>query len=215
MSVDKRDAILRVFGKLKQKILWKWEDNRLPDRPDNVIISKWLPQSRILSHPNVRLFISHCGLSSVNEAMYYGVPVLGMPIFGDQSTNCRTIENDGWARVLPFSELTESSFQASLQDMLSNGTIFDIVRSTSTLYRDRPQSAMDTAVYWVEYVIRHDGAKHMQSPGVHLNYMQYHSLDVIGFILVCMFVGCKSIAMIWRKIIVGKVFGKFIRIKRD
>lgn len=214
MSIDKREALLRVFGKLKQKVVWKWEDDHLPDQPDNVLISKWVPQSKILGHHNVRLFISHCGLSSITEAMYYGVPVLGMPIFGDQSANCRIIENDGWARVLPFSQLTESSFELLLQAILGNSTFVDKVRSISTLYRDRPQSALDTAVYWVEYVMRHDGAKHMQSPGVHLNYIQYHSLDVIGLILLCIFVSCKFIAIVWRRI-VGKVFGKLIKNKRD
>lgn len=45
---EKRDAILKVFSKLKQKVLWKWEDDSLPGQPANVKLGKWLPQQSIL-----------------------------------------------------------------------------------------------------------------------------------------------------------------------
>lgn len=48
MEPEKRDAILKVFSKLKVKVLWKWEDENLPGKPENVKISKWLPQQDIL-----------------------------------------------------------------------------------------------------------------------------------------------------------------------
>lgn len=49
---------------LKQRVLWKYDDeNMLRHRiPCNVMIRKWLPQSDILAHKNVRLFISHGGM---------------------------------------------------------------------------------------------------------------------------------------------------------
>lgn len=52
---------LNVFSKLKQDIIWKFEDDSMPNIPPNVKISKWLPQSDILAHPNVVLFITHGG----------------------------------------------------------------------------------------------------------------------------------------------------------
>lgn len=47
MTTEKRTSILNVFAKLKQKVLWKWEDENLPGKPDNVMIGKWLPQDDI------------------------------------------------------------------------------------------------------------------------------------------------------------------------
>lgn len=52
---------LEVFGKLKQNVIWKYEDDSLPNIPPNVMIGKWLPQTDILAHPNMVLFISHGG----------------------------------------------------------------------------------------------------------------------------------------------------------
>lgn len=48
LSSDVRDTILKTFSKLKQNVLWKFEDEDLPGKPDNVKISKWLPQQDIL-----------------------------------------------------------------------------------------------------------------------------------------------------------------------
>lgn len=45
---DKKNAFLNVFRRLKLTVLWKWEDDQLDNKPDNVIIRKWLPQNEIL-----------------------------------------------------------------------------------------------------------------------------------------------------------------------
>lgn len=51
---------LKAFSKLKQRVIWKYEDESL-EVPPNVLIKKWLPQSDILAHSNVVLFITHGG----------------------------------------------------------------------------------------------------------------------------------------------------------
>ncbi|KAL8508106.1 hypothetical protein ACS0TY_018605 [Phlomoides rotata] len=43
-----------------------------------LVVSGWAPQANILLHPSTGAFISHCGWSSLNESVYYGVPVIGM-----------------------------------------------------------------------------------------------------------------------------------------
>lgn len=48
LPYDKRNAFLKVFGLFKQKVLWKWENETLPDQPENVYIQKWMPQRDIL-----------------------------------------------------------------------------------------------------------------------------------------------------------------------
>lgn len=48
MPKEKLNMFLNVFKKLKQRILWKWEDDNMPGKPDNVMTAKWLPQTDIL-----------------------------------------------------------------------------------------------------------------------------------------------------------------------
>ena len=64
MPESKRKAMLSVFSKLKQRVIWKWE-KAMEDAPDNVMISSWLPQTSLLAHGNVKLFITHGGAGSV------------------------------------------------------------------------------------------------------------------------------------------------------
>lgn len=75
---------LENFAKRPQKVIWKFENDSLENLPTNVMIRKWIPQKGVLSHPNVRLFLSHGGLFSTEESVYNGVPMLIFPFFSDQ-----------------------------------------------------------------------------------------------------------------------------------
>lgn len=87
LPTDKRDAMIQALGALKCKVLWKWENDTLPNKPANVMISKWVQQREILCHPNVKVFLTHAGLMGSSEAAYCGVPVVATPMFGDQVNN--------------------------------------------------------------------------------------------------------------------------------
>ncbi len=76
MTEERRKMLVKVFGSLKQKVLWKWETEDMPDKPPNVKLSKWLPQQDILGHPNTRIFISHSGQSSIQETLCHQTPVV-------------------------------------------------------------------------------------------------------------------------------------------
>ncbi|CAN1258456.1 UDP-glucosyltransferase 29 [Linum perenne] len=56
------------------------------------MILDWAPQATILNHESVGGFVSHCGWSSVMEAMKCGVPIIAMPMQLDQPLNSRLVE---------------------------------------------------------------------------------------------------------------------------
>ncbi|CAA0834788.1 UDP-glycosyltransferase 91C1 [Striga hermonthica] len=78
-------------------------DNELPEgfverstvTRRGMILRDWAPQAEILAHPSVGGFVSHCGWSSVIESIYFGVPVLGVPLKYDQPLNCRLVVEAG------------------------------------------------------------------------------------------------------------------------
>jgi glucuronosyltransferase len=53
----------------------------------------------------------------------------------------------------------------------------------SASFRDRPMSALETAVFWTEFVIRHGNNTNTASPAIHLDFYQYFLLDVIGVMI--------------------------------
>ena len=55
----------------------------------------------------------------------------------------------------------------------------------SRIHHDQPVKPLDKAVFWVEFVMRHKGAKHLRPAFHDLTWYQHHSLDVIGFLLAC------------------------------
>lgn len=196
--IEKREAFLKTFAKLKQKVLWKWEEDNLPGQPPNVKLSKWLPQQDILAHPNVKLFITHGGFLSTTETIYHGVPTLAIPIFGDQKLNAKRAVHFGYGLTLPYVDITEDNLTKKITELLNNPrylynnqlvkakNLFSSYRNNakkrSQIFHDRLVGPLDTAVYWVEYVARHKGAPHLRVAGLELPWYKYHLLDVIGFV---------------------------------
>lgn len=66
---------------------------RVGDR--GMVVDGWAPQTKILQHPSIGGFVSHCGWSSVMESMKFGVPIIAMPMHLDQPLNARLVEGVG------------------------------------------------------------------------------------------------------------------------
>jgi UDP:flavonoid glycosyltransferase YjiC (YdhE family) len=197
LPAEKRDAILKTFAKLKQKVMWKWEDENLPGKPDNVFVKKWWPQDDILAHPNVKVFITHGGLLSTSEAIYHGVPVIGVPFFGDQDLNMAKATRAGYGVTVRYTNLTEKALSWALNEVLGSPSFAENIKGISKRFRDQPALPLDTAVYWAEYVIRHKGAPHLQSAGQELTFYQYHNLDVFGMMLAIVVFMYYALKMCW------------------
>ncbi|CAG2057458.1 unnamed protein product [Timema podura] len=165
---EKRLGLLQAFAQLPQKVLWKWEADHMPDKPDNVKIAKWMPQLEILSHPKVKVFITHGGLMGTMEAAYFGVPMVAIPLFGDQKMNVKTFVDKGIAVKLDYNEISKEAVLGALRMVLEDPSYSENAKQVARAFRDRPLSAMDTAIYWIEYIIRHKGAHHLRSAAADL-----------------------------------------------
>lgn len=182
------NTIYKVLSSLEQNVIWKWENlENTPGNASNILYQKWLPQDDILAHPNLKLFITHAGKGGMVEATYHSVPMVAMPIFAEQPTNAAKIVSSGYGTQVDILNLKENEFRHAILEVFHNPIYRDKVREFSELYRNRPLTARENVNYWVEYVIRHHGAAHMQSPLVHLNFVQSNSLDILLAILIILY----------------------------
>lgn len=61
--------------------------------PENIYAYSFVPQIEVLEHTDV--FLTHCGMNSVNEAMFAGVPMVVMPFINDQLNNAKQLVKMG------------------------------------------------------------------------------------------------------------------------
>ncbi|GAB0095864.1 UDP-glucuronosyltransferase [Sergentomyia squamirostris] len=178
LPASKRDGILQALAGLPQKVLWKWENETIPNKPSNVMIRKWMPQRDILCHPKVKLFMSHGGLLGSSEAAYCGVPVIVTPMYGDQFLNGAALQHRGMGVVLQYEDINRESVQKALQTTLDSSFAAN-AKKVSYAYRNRLKNPLETAVWWAEHVIKTGGAPLSKSSSIYLPWYIYHSLDVI------------------------------------
>jgi len=67
--------------------------------PENIHAYSFVPQVEVLSHTDV--FLTHCGMNSINEALSLGVPMVAMPFINDQLTNAKQIVRCGLGLQVP------------------------------------------------------------------------------------------------------------------
>lgn len=158
-------------------------DELQPGLPKNVHVLPWIPQVKVFKHRNLKAFITHGGLMGTQEAIHYGIPLIGIPLFADQFINIDTYVRKNIAIGLDIDTLTEEKLDKALNDILNDSKYRDTVRKVSERFLDRPLTAADTAVYWVEYIIRH-GANALRSPAMDLTWWQVELLDVGAFLLI-------------------------------
>ncbi|XP_059480751.1 UDP-glycosyltransferase UGT5-like isoform X2 [Neocloeon triangulifer] len=204
MPLDKVNAFVEAFAELPQKVIWKWEAETLPGQPKNVKTGAWLPQQAILGHPNVKLFITHGGLLSTQEASYYGMPLIGIPMMGDQMLNVARSQGMGYALQLPYHDITKESVLSTIKTILSEPSFLKKAKDLQKRVWDQPQTPLERAVFWTEYVLRHNGAPHLRSAAVDLEWYQVHLLDVYAVLAIFAAVPLILIPCIVRKLCCSK-----------
>ncbi|KAF5307253.1 hypothetical protein FQR65_LT06969 [Abscondita terminalis] len=183
MSKENLQSIIDAFKELPYTVLWKFEDEDFPNKPDNVIISKWFPQQDVLRHPNVKLFITQGGVHSFEEALDANVPLLGIPVMGDQHTNVQQIAHKGLGVMLEYKSITKETLKSAIMEVIHNPKYKDTIKLYAELATDQFQTGLERAVWWTEYVLRHKGVPHLRNPAYDFPFYQYYSLDLIGFCL--------------------------------
>ncbi|CAG9799732.1 unnamed protein product [Chironomus riparius] len=188
MATDLGDGtqkmFLNTFKSLKYDFIWKFENDDLPEKPDNVLLQKWLPQADMLAHPKIKLFITHGGQQSMEETIDRTIPTIVIPFLGDQYSNAERMEKMKIGKHLELHTLTEEKLKATIHEML-NPKYKENIHKLRDLIYDEPMTTREKAVWWTEYVIRHKGAKHFYYHGKEVLFYEKYFLDfaALGLIM--------------------------------
>ncbi|XP_068831299.1 UDP-glucuronosyltransferase 2A1 isoform X2 [Capricornis sumatraensis] len=167
------------------KVLWRYKGKKPATLGANTRLYDWIPQNDLLGHPKAKAFITHGGTNGIYEAIYHGVPMVGVPMFADQPDNIAHMKAKGAAVEVNINTMTSADLLNALRTVINEPSYKENAMRLKMIHHDQPVKPLDRAVFWIEFVMRHKGAKHLRPAAHNLTWYQYHSLDVIGFLLAC------------------------------
>ena len=183
------NKLSEVF-KREQKLKFVFRNGNVTKVVGNVMYMSWIPQNDVLGHKNTKIFITHCGDKGQFEALYHGVPMIGMPVFGDQPYNALRIVRKGFGIQLNAAEFTPSILHSAIQEILSNPSYKNSITKASEIFRSRHMSPRKRAAWWIDHVIKY-GGDHLHSEAIHMPLYQFLLLDVLfGLLIAILLVLC-------------------------
>ncbi|KAJ8668918.1 hypothetical protein QAD02_000177 [Eretmocerus hayati] len=180
------EAFSRSFANLSPvRVLLKIaEPEELPPGlPSNVMTQSWFDQIQVLKHRNVRVFITHGGLMGIQESVYYGKPMVAIPLFGDQPTHVANCVKRHIAIKVDVQDISEESMTDAVLKILGDSTYKEAVQKVSSEFKDHLESPLKTAIFWTEYMARHD-IESLKHPASDLSWWQACLIDIYCFVIV-------------------------------
>ena len=177
------NIFMTVFSSIPQRIVWNYDSTKIKVIPKNIKFVKWLPQNDLLGHPNIKLFITHCGNAGQHESIYHGVPMLGIPIHSDQAHNSVRLTRYKYGLIINTENATENSIANQISELLSNPVYKTNAQKASAIMKDDVMLPVQRAAYWIEHVTSF-GSDHLRSPGLDLTWYQYWMIDVLCLLLI-------------------------------
>nr|XP_054604895.1 UDP-glucuronosyltransferase 2A1-like [Nothobranchius furzeri] len=101
----------------------------------------------------------------------------------NQPDNMVHMKAKGAAVVVELNSLTSEDLRDAINTVIDGTTYKESAMRLSRIHHDRPMSPLDEAVFWIEFTMRHKGAKHLRVQAHELTWYQYHSLHVLSFLL--------------------------------
>uniref|UniRef100_A0A914W8K3 glucuronosyltransferase n=1 Tax=Plectus sambesii TaxID=2011161 RepID=A0A914W8K3_9BILA len=183
MPFKMKTALINAFSRFPKYTFLIRLEGDLPKLPDNARIVDWIPQKDLLAHPKIRAFFTHGGYNSLTEATYTGVPLVVMPLFGDQIANVKRVENAGIGVGVDKDQLTETVIFEALTKVLEDERYDQKAKRLSHMMKEKPTSSANLAIGWVEFLAKFRTVDNLLPESRHIGVIQYYCLDVIAILI--------------------------------
>ncbi|XP_025815109.1 cyanidin 3-O-rutinoside 5-O-glucosyltransferase-like [Panicum hallii] len=149
MSKRQIEEVARGMSESGRPFLWVLrKDNRMSEGAGDAaslggergMVVEWCDQVRVLSHPAVGCFVTHCGWNSTLESVACGVPAVGVPQWTDQGTNAWLVERLGTGVRAAVSDKDGVLEAGELRRCLGFATS-EMVRAKATVWREKARAA--------------------------------------------------------------------------
>lgn len=101
--------------------------------PENFIVKEYVPQTELLKY--TKLFITHGGMNSTNEGLYYGVPLIVIPQSADQPIIAQRVANIGAGIQLQMQSLTADQLREAADHVLNHQSFLKAVGNISESFQ--------------------------------------------------------------------------------
>uniref|UniRef100_A0A8C6ULF9 UDP-glucuronosyltransferase n=1 Tax=Neogobius melanostomus TaxID=47308 RepID=A0A8C6ULF9_9GOBI len=184
LTIEKANMIASGLAQIPQKVIWRYSGEKPQTLGANTRVYNWIPQNDLLGHYKTKAFITHGGTNGIYEAIYHGVPMVGLPMFADQPENMVHMKEKGAAVSLELNFITAEDLRDAVSMVINDKSYKVNAMRLSAIHHDRPTSPRDEAVFWLEFTMRNKGAKHLRVEAHNLMWYQYHCLDIAAFLFV-------------------------------
>ncbi|EGT50923.1 hypothetical protein CAEBREN_31515 [Caenorhabditis brenneri] len=156
-------SLLETFSRQPEIIIW--QSNLSADDiqrihnltvPPNVMVSSWVPIKELLAHDNIEYLICHGGINTVNELGLFGVPVLGVPLQGDQASNLARVVDLGAAELMTIIELNDGKLDEMMEKMRLNlARYWSRSEKLAKMLAQHREFHTGYQKFWLNWVARH------------------------------------------------------------
>ena len=173
--------LMKAFGSVPYEVIMRNKE-AIPGAPGNVHNMSWVPQNDLLAHPNMKLFITHCGINSLIEAVYHGVPVLAFLFANDNHNNAALVRAKEIGESMLLNDFTADQLTETVIRIISEPKYRNNAKKLGNILKNVKLNGSNDPVYWLEHVIKF-GAKHLRAHAYEMGGIQYYMMDVIAFLI--------------------------------
>ena len=191
---EQNDRVCKAFHNIDPAVSIIWQTGIAPNcsLPPNVHIYRWVPQNDLLAHPNLRVFITHCGFNSYMEAAYHAKPIIAFPLSLDRPRYATAMASKGMGIKMNIRTFTAHELSGNIELLLHNDTYKRAAEVVSLRMRAIQVPVDKRISFWVDQVLSL-GADHLRSGTFELSLIEFLMLDVYFLVFICvlcfMFIG--------------------------
>lgn len=115
-----------------------FDEMTLMQLPENITIVRWASQVEALKHSV--LAITHGGMGTIKECIYYGVPMIVLPLSRDQPSNAMRVQHHQLGVTAPIHNLTGSLLYTMIMKVLNSEEINAGIYKMKTIFRQKQAS---------------------------------------------------------------------------